>query len=126
MSSDLKTENILLDYEGHICLTDFGLCKEDLGFGEKTKTFCGTPEYLAPEILQGHEYGPEVDWWSLGTLIYEMFNGLPPFYAEDVPVMYNRILQDPLEFPDGLFSAEARGLISKVRAREKKASDFFW
>eukprot|EP01118_Nematostelium_gracile_P014786 TRINITY_DN5840_c0_g1_i1.p1 TRINITY_DN5840_c0_g1~~TRINITY_DN5840_c0_g1_i1.p1 ORF type:complete len:347 (-),score=82.70 TRINITY_DN5840_c0_g1_i1:720-1760(-) len=77
---DLKPENLLLDMNGHICLTDFGLCKEDLGYGKITHTFCGSPEYLAPEIFLGKGYDKSVDWWALGTLLYEMLSGLPPFF----------------------------------------------
>jgi serine/threonine protein kinase len=98
---DLKPENILLTSEGHICLTDFGISKE--GFEEdeaRTKTLVGTPEYLAPEVLQGQAYGKAVDWWSLGTLMYEMLDGNPPFWDQDVQKMYKRILQEPLaKFP---------------------------
>jgi len=67
---DLKPENILLDGNGHIALTDFGLCKENVAFDETTNTFCGTAEYLAPEVLTGQGYGKPVDWWSLGILLY--------------------------------------------------------
>ncbi|KAI8835922.1 kinase-like domain-containing protein [Chytridium lagenaria] len=81
---DLKPENILLDSNGHISLTDFGLCKENLSFDETTNTFCGTAEYLAPEVLTGQGYGKAVDWWSLGILFYEMTTGLPPFYSENL------------------------------------------
>lgn len=73
---DLKPENLLLDMQGHICLVDFGLCKTGLGFDTKTHTFCGSPEYIAPEVLRGEGYNKEVDWWALGTLIYEMLTGL--------------------------------------------------
>ena len=97
----MKPENILLTAEGHICLTDFGISKE--GFEEdeaRTKTLVGTPEYLAPEVLQGKAYGKAVDWWAVGTLMYEMLDGNPPFWEQDVQKMYRRILNEPLEvFP---------------------------
>lgn len=69
--SDLKPENVLLDSTGHVTLTDFGLCKENVHNDETTSTFCGTSEYLAPEVLMGKAYGKAVDWWSLGILMYE-------------------------------------------------------
>lgn len=74
--SDLKPENILLDAEGHIVLTDFGLCKDNLSGWETTNTFCGTPEYLAPEVLRKEAYDRCVDWWCLGAVLYEMIYGL--------------------------------------------------
>ena len=77
---DLKPENILLDDLGHVCLTDFGLSK-DLEYQDKSHTFCGTPEYLAPEIVAGLGHNSEVDWWSLGILLYELTVGIPPFYT---------------------------------------------
>jgi len=101
---DLKPENILLDTEGHIKLADFDLCKrtkEDekavgssISVGPAT-TFCGTPEYTAPEMILGQakkEYGKGVDWWALGTLIFEMLEGIPPFYDTDMSKMCQRIL----------------------------------
>eukprot|EP01041_Mallomonas_annulata_P008608 gene8608-17761_t len=99
---DLKPENILLDLDGHLRITDFGLSKDGItGSGAEggTKTFCGTPEYLAPEILENKGHGKAVDWWALGTLLYEMLNGLPPFYDTNVQKMYQKILTSPLRFP---------------------------
>ena len=102
---DLKPENLLLDADGHIKITDFGLSKENAS-GEELHSLCGTPEYLAPEIIlkkvgswgqrEWQAYGMAVDWWSLGTLIYEMISGLPPFYDKNRRVMYNKILSAPL------------------------------
>ncbi|KAK8010942.1 hypothetical protein PG990_009907 [Apiospora arundinis] len=96
---DLKPENILLDYQGHIALCDFGLCKLDMKDEDRTNTFCGTPEYLAPELLMGNGYNKTVDWWTLGVLLYEMLTGLPPFYDENTNEMYRKILSEPLHFP---------------------------
>jgi len=114
---DLKPENLLLDAEGHIKMTDFGLSKQGLNDPDaRTKTFCGTPEYLAPEVLQGQEYGKAVDWWSLGTLIYEMLTGLPPFYDEDVQRMYAQKMTAELQVPDHV-DPSAADLIAKFLDR---------
>ncbi|KDN46998.1 Pkinase-domain-containing protein [Tilletiaria anomala UBC 951] len=114
---DLKPENILLDYTGHIALCDFGLCKLNMGADETTNTFCGTPEYLAPELLLGQGYTKAVDWWTLGVLLYEMLTGLPPFYSEDVNEMYRKILQDPLRFGDEV-RPDARSLLTLLLNRD--------
>ena len=115
---DLKPENILLDYSGHIALCDFGLCKLDMKDEDRTNTFCGTPEYLAPELLLGHGYTKTVDWWTLGVLLYEMLTGLPPFYDENTNEMYRKILQEPLHFPGPeIVPAAAKDLLQKLLDR---------
>jgi len=98
---DLKPENLLLDAKGHIVITDFGLSKDIKGT-DGTHTFCGTPEYLAPEVLTGEGHSFPVDWWSLGTLIYEMLTGLPPFYSEVTSEMYQKIVNGDLVFPQDM------------------------
>lgn len=113
---DLKPENLLLDPEGHIRITDFGLSKKDVE-GDTAQSLCGTPEYLAPEILRKVPYGKSVDWWSLGILIYEMINGLPPFYDANRKLMYHRILTAPV--PKSQFmSPEAYDLICGLLQRD--------
>eukprot|EP00753_Platysulcus_tardus_P003418 PLAT12454.1.p1 GENE.PLAT12454.1~~PLAT12454.1.p1 ORF type:complete len:511 (-),score=280.29 PLAT12454.1:68-1600(-) len=116
---DLKPENCLLNADGHVKLTDFGLSKEGVsgvGAEDGTKTFCGTPEYLAPEILRQTGHGKAVDWWSLGTLLYEMLCGLPPFYDGNVQRMYQKILKAELQFPSHV-SADARSLLRGLLTR---------
>ncbi|MBW0495188.1 hypothetical protein O181_034903 [Austropuccinia psidii MF-1] len=114
---DLKPENILLDYTGHIALCDFGLCKLNMGECEKTNTFCGTPEYLSPELLLGQGYSKTVDWWTLGVLIYEMLSGLPPYYDENVNEMYRKILYSPLRFGDHI-QPEAQSVLTGLLTRD--------
>lgn len=126
---DLKPENILLDYTGHIALCDFGLCKLDMKDQDRTNTFCGTPEYLAPELLNGNGYTKSVDWWTLGVLLFEMVTGLPPYYHENTSEMYKRILNDPLVFPDSLKPSSSgrdphrdlRDLLTKLLDRDPNA-----
>ncbi|PYH47539.1 serine/threonine-protein kinase [Aspergillus saccharolyticus JOP 1030-1] len=116
---DLKPENILLDYTGHIALCDFGLCKLDMKDEDRTNTFCGTPEYLAPELLLGNGYTKTVDWWTLGVLLYEMLTGLPPFYDENTNDMYRKILQEPLTFPStDIVPPAARDLLTRLLDRD--------
>ncbi|XP_068591965.1 serine/threonine-protein kinase Sgk2b isoform X1 [Cebidichthys violaceus] len=114
---DLKPENILLDSEGHVMLTDFGLCKEGVAIGGIMHTFCGTPEYLAPEVLQGHPYNPAVDWWGLGTVLFEMLYGLPPFYSRSKAEMFENILHAPLKVRSG-GSQDACSLLEGLLERD--------
>ncbi|KAK2949409.1 putative protein kinase [Blattamonas nauphoetae] len=115
---DLKPENVLLDIDGHIVLTDFGLSKIGItsvggeGEGETTLTFCGTPEYLAPEILQNMPHGKAVDWWSTGILFYEMLTGMPPFYSANKQEMFLNTLRAPLTIPDSV-SEDARDFLKR-------------
>jgi p70 ribosomal S6 kinase len=114
---DLKPENILLDAHGHVKLTDFGLCKEHIFEGGVTHTFCGTIEYMAPEILMRVGHGKAVDWWSLGALMYDMLTGAPPFTAENRKKTIERILKGKLNLPPYL-TPDARDIIRKLLKRQ--------
>lgn len=114
---DLKPENILLDAQGHVKLTDFGLCKEHIQEGIMTHTFCGTIEYMAPEILTRSGHGKAVDWWSLGALMYDMLTGAPPFTAENRKKTIEKILRGKLILPPYL-TPDARDLIRKLLKRQ--------
>ncbi|XP_041650345.1 serine/threonine-protein kinase Sgk2b [Cheilinus undulatus] len=116
---DLKPENILLDSKGHVMLTDFGLCKEGVTVGGIMHTFCGTPEYLAPEVLQGQPYSPSVDWWGLGTVLFEMLYGMPPFYSHRKAEMFENILHAPLQLRSGVSEA-ACSLLEGLLERDVK------
>lgn len=115
---DLKPENILLDFQGHVVLTDFGLSKEGLSEKDTTTTFCGTPEYLAPEVLKKQAYDKAVDWWCLGAVLYEMLYGLPPFYSKDTLEMYQNILNKPLRLRTNI-SIPARNLLDGLLQKDK-------
>lgn len=113
MFSDLKLDNLLLDIDGYVKIADFGLCKEGIGFGDRTGTFCGTPEFLAPEVLTENSYTRAVDWWGLGVLIFEMLVGESPFPGDDEEEVFESIVNDPIRFPRFL-SSEAIAIMRRV------------
>ncbi len=113
MMRDLKLDNILLTVQGHIKIADYGLCKENMSFGASTHTFCGTPEFMAPEILQEKPYGRAVDWWALGVLLYEMLLGQSPFRGEDEDEIFEAILNDDILYPVNM-AKDAVSLLQKA------------
>uniref|UniRef100_A0A8B9LUE9 protein kinase C n=1 Tax=Astyanax mexicanus TaxID=7994 RepID=A0A8B9LUE9_ASTMX len=96
---DLKLDNLLMDADGFVRIADFGLCKEGMGYGDRTSTFCGTPEFLAPEVLTDSTYTRAVDWWGLGVLIYEMLVGESPFPGDDEEEVFDSIVNDEVRYP---------------------------
>jgi len=119
---DIKPENILMGEDGYLNLADFGLAKE-MTNRDFTTSFCGTPEYLAPEIIQSKGHNHAVDWWSIGILLYEMIVGFPPFYHSNQQTMYELIEKFPVKFPDPVkhkipMSEEVKDLISKLLEKD--------
>lgn len=117
---DLKLENLLIDSEGHIKITDFGLCKQEISFADTTKTFCGTPEYLAPEVLEDNDYGHAVDWWGFGVVLYEMLCGRLPFYNRDHEVLFDLILTEQVRFPSRL-SEISKNILNRLLEKSPDA-----
>ncbi|CAH8667773.1 unnamed protein product [Schistosoma margrebowiei] len=109
---DLKPENLLLDYSGHLKMTDFGFAKH---VKDRTYSLCGTPEYLAPEILQGKGHNHAADWWTTGIIIYEMLVGRPPFYDENDNrlCIYQKIVSGDFDFPDEIVDENAKSIVRK-------------
>lgn len=116
---DMKLENLLLDEHGHIKITDFGLCKEEISFSDTTKTFCGTPEYLAPEVLEDHDYGLAVDWWGFGVVLYEMLLGRLPFFSRNHEGLFEMILTKPVQYPPNI-DLDAKSIIDGLLEKNPK------
>ncbi|KAI6247830.1 Protein kinase C-like [Erysiphe necator] len=114
---DLKLDNILLTLDGHIKMADYGLCKEDMWYGSTTSTFCGTPEFMAPEILLDKKYGRSVDWWAFGVLIYQMLLQQSPFRGEDEDEIYDAILADEPLYPIHM-PRDSVSILQKLLTRE--------
>ncbi|PIG87154.1 protein kinase C-like protein [Aspergillus arachidicola] len=114
---DLKLDNILLTLDGHIKIADYGLCKENMWYGATTSTFCGTPEFMAPEIILDKKYGRAVDWWAFGVLIYQMLLQQSPFRGEDEDEIYDAILADEPLYPIHM-PRDSVSILQKLLTRE--------
>uniref|UniRef100_A0A3B5KTR2 protein kinase C n=1 Tax=Xiphophorus couchianus TaxID=32473 RepID=A0A3B5KTR2_9TELE len=109
---DLKLDNLLMDADGYVRIADFGLCKE-MGHGDRTSTFCGTPEFLAPEVLTENSYTRSVDWWELGVLVFEMLVGESPFPGDDEEEVFDSIVNEEVRYPRSL-SPQSKSLIQQL------------
>lgn len=114
---DLKLDNVMLDKDGHIKIADFGMCKENVTVDNKATTFCGTPDYIAPEILQGLKYTFSVDWWSFGVLLYEMLIGQSPFHGDDEDELFESIRLDTPHYPRWI-TKESKDILEKLFERD--------
>ncbi|XP_032370736.1 protein kinase C delta type [Etheostoma spectabile] len=114
---DLKLDNVMLDKDGHIKIADFGMCKEQMFGDARATTFCGTPDYIAPEILLGQKYTFSVDWWSFGVLVYEMLIGQSPFQGDDEDDLFESIRHDTPHYPRWI-TKEAKNLIEQLFERD--------
>jgi serine/threonine protein kinase len=130
---DLKPENVLIDANGHLRISDFGLVKQTGPGSDRTRSFCGTPAYIAPEMIQGQAYNASLDWWSLGVIVFQMLFGIVPFDHRNVNHLYQMIVEAEIAFPPGA-SEPAVSLISglcqkrpadRIGAAAVKAHRFF-
>lgn len=115
---DLKPENVLMGKDGYVKITDFGLSKEGVSDNSSAKSFCGTPEYLAPETLNKAGHGRAADWWSFGAIIYEMLTGLPPFYHKDRQKLYHNIKNEDPKLSFSYLSDSAKDLLTKLLCKD--------
>uniref|UniRef100_A0AAR2LRY9 Protein kinase C n=1 Tax=Pygocentrus nattereri TaxID=42514 RepID=A0AAR2LRY9_PYGNA len=114
---DLKLDNVMLDKDGHIKIADFGMCKENVFGDNLATTFCGTPDYIAPEILLGQQYSFSVDWWSFGVLVYEMLIGQSPFHGDDEDELFESIRMDTPHYPRWI-TVDTRDMLERLFERD--------
>ena len=117
MYRDLKPENVLVDFHGHLKLTDFGLCKQLNSMDDLSKSLCGSPEYICPEMLNSGTHTRMVDFYQLGALLYELLTGLPPNYNDDKKEMFNRISKQQAHLPSYL-SQSAKELLEGLLKKD--------
>jgi len=116
---DLKLENVMLTDKGHVKLTDFGVCTKEMHLpGATTNTFCGTPSYIAPEVIKYEPYGFPVDWWALGISVYYMLVGKTPFYARSQSLIFKRIESNNVTFPNKVVSEAAQSVIAGLLTKD--------
>ncbi|XP_064168494.1 protein kinase C delta type-like isoform X1 [Anguilla rostrata] len=114
---DLKLENVMLDRDGHIKIVDFGLSKDNMFGNDRTKSFCGSEHYVAPEIFQGQQYFSPVDWWSFGVLLFEMLSGVSPFHGADKEELYTSVCMDIPQYPTWI-NQESKDIMEKLLEKD--------
>ncbi|XP_035246460.1 protein kinase C delta type-like [Anguilla anguilla] len=114
---DLKLENVMLDRDGHVKIVDFGLCKDNMFGDERTKSFCGTDNYIAPEIFQEQQYFSPADWWSFGVLLFEMLTGESPFQGADRVEVHISVCMDIPPYPSWI-NQESKDILEKLLEKD--------